>query len=171
MHAGIQCVYLKGKQRGYFIGRQSVCVFPWYLLEQLLFKLSPTWLCNVATERALAQNAAWILLDAVQYSVDHGPICKPKHCQLIIQQPDDKSRTNSPSFWPWKIIWSVHTLWPCDDLNAYIEKHLLDGLEHEQCFSPQYKLCSGQQQMTRNLLDRSGAWFIESSHNCLTALI
>lgn len=148
MHAGIKCVYLKGKQRGH-IGRGSVCLLPceWNLLEQLLFKLSPTWLCNVATERALAQNAAWILLDAVQYSVDHGPICKPKHCQRIIQQPDDKSRTNSSSFWPRKIIWSVHTQRPCDDLNAHIDNNLLDGSEHKQSFTPQYMPFSVQQQI------------------------
>lgn len=58
-----------------FVGAASVCTQP-----------------NLVMQRGNHEGTGpkCCMNTAEQYSVDHGPICKSKHCQLIIGQQDDK---------------------------------------------------------------------------------
>lgn len=79
----------------------------WYLLELLQFILNPSWLCNMETDRALAQNAELVWLDAVQYPENHGAVCRPKQtASLFISRKMENLEQTVPAFWPREIIWS-----------------------------------------------------------------
>lgn len=118
------------------------------LLELFLFTLSSHRLCNVETERALAQNAELVWLDVVQYQDYHGVVRRPKHtATLFIHRKMKNLEQTVPAFSAWKIIWSgnfsvffvlstqtpYHTSWPHVDLTTHFEADLHDGLLSEYC--------------------------------------
>lgn len=110
----------------------------WYLLELLLFILSPSRLCNMETERALAQNA-WVCLAGccTIARVPWGSMQTQTPCQPIHKQEDEESRTNSPSFLALGdyLVWPLlsflvppqstqtpyHSLWPHVDPATHFE--------------------------------------------------
>lgn len=115
----------------------------WYLLELLQFILNPSWLCNMETDRALAQKAELVWLDAVQYPEYHGAVCRPKQtASLFISRKMENLEQTVPAFWPPRdyLVWPLlsflvlsnqtpyHALFPNVDLTAHFETDLLDGL-------------------------------------------
>lgn len=66
-----------------------------------LFILNPSWLCNMETERALAQNAEFVWLDATQYPEYHGAACWSKHtASLFISRKMKDLEQSVLAFWP-----------------------------------------------------------------------
>lgn len=121
----------------------------WYLLELLLFTLSPSWLCNMNRERAMAPKCRVGLAQCCTIPrVPLGSKQAQTHCQPIHKQEDEESKTNSPSFldlkdylvWPllsFLVLLSTRTphctFWPHVDLTTHFETDLMDGLGPGHC--------------------------------------
>lgn len=107
MYSKAVCVH-EGKQSGY-VGRNNV--FPSVVVGicwSCLFILCPSWLCNMETERALAQNV-WLCLAGCCTipRVPWGCMQAQTNYQPILKQEDEESRTNSPSLLALKdyLVW------------------------------------------------------------------
>lgn len=103
-------VFVREGKGGYVV-RNNVCLLEvvGICLALLLFILNPFWLCNVETERALAQNAELDWLVAIQYPEYHGAVFRAKHAaSLFINRKMKNLEQTVPDLWPWKIICSGH---------------------------------------------------------------